>query len=90
MSPIMSSIPRKISQASRFPAKSPDFRRNKFVFVPKQLSRFEAYLSPDVIWLKNCRSKKQCLGGLKCSQNATKNKKKAKGKLQTDIQCTFY
>ena len=51
MSPIMSSISRKISQVSRFPAKSPDSRRNKFVFLPKQPSRFEAYLWPDVIWV---------------------------------------
>ena len=30
------------------------------------------------VWVKNCRLKKgikQCLGGLKCSQNAKKNKK---------------
>ena len=51
MYPIMSSISRKISQVSRFPAKSPDSRRNKFVFLPKQPSRFEAYLWPDVIWV---------------------------------------
>ena len=34
-----------------------------------------------VIWVKNCRSKKglkQCLGGLKCSQNTKKNKKTLK------------
>ena len=34
-----------------------------------------------IIWVKNCRSKKvlkQCLGGLKCSQNAKKNKKTLK------------
>jgi len=34
-----------------------------------------------VIWLKNCYSKrgvKECLGGLKCSQNAKKNKKSLK------------
>ena len=33
------------------------------------------------IWVKNCRSKrgiKQCLGCLKCSQNAKKNKKRLK------------
>ena len=51
MSPIMSSISRKISQVSRFPAKSPDSRPNKFVFLPKQPSRFEAYVWPDVIWV---------------------------------------
>ena len=33
--PKISHISRKISQVSRFPAKSPD-SRNKFVFVPKQ------------------------------------------------------
>ena len=33
--PIISQISRKISQVSRFPAKSPD-SRNKFVFLPKQ------------------------------------------------------
>ena len=41
--------------------------------------RFEAF--EDDIWLKNCRSKKglkQCLGGLKCSQNRKKNKKTLK------------
>ena len=34
-----------------------------------------------VIWVKNCRSKKglkQCLGGVKCSQNTKKNKKTLK------------
>ena len=51
MSPIMSSISRKISQVSRFTAKSPDSHRNKFVFLAKQPSRFEAYLWPDVIWV---------------------------------------
>ena len=33
------------------------------------------------IWVKNCRSKKglkQCLGGLKCSQNTKKNKETLK------------
>ena len=36
---------------------------------------------PDDIWGKNCHSKKrikQCLGGLKCSQNTKKNKKTLK------------
>ena len=33
--PIISQISRKISQVSRFPAKSPD-SRDKFVFLPKQ------------------------------------------------------
>ena len=36
---------------------------------------------PTVIWVKNCRSKKglkQCLGGLKCSQNIKKNNKTLK------------
>ena len=34
-----------------------------------------------MIWVKDCCSKKglkQCLGGLKCSQNAKKNKKTLK------------
>ena len=45
--PKISYISRKISQVSRFPAKSPD-SRNKFVFLPKQpLSE----LSPPVIKL---------------------------------------
>ena len=35
----------------------------------------------DSIWVKNCRSKKglkQCLGGLRCSQNTKKNNKTLK------------
>ena len=39
------------------------------------------WLLSTVIWVKNCRSKKgikQCLGGLKCSQNTKKNKKTLK------------
>ena len=45
--------------------------------VKRGLPTFSSLLST-VIWVKNCRSKKglkQCLGGLKCSQNAKKNKK---------------
>ena len=41
---------------------------------------FSSLLST-VIWVKNCHSKKglkQCLGGLKCSQNTKKNKKTLK------------
>ena len=41
---------------------------------------FSSLLST-VIWVKNCCSKKglkQCLGGLKCRQNAKKNKKMLK------------
>ena len=60
--------------------------------VKRGLPTFSSLLST-VIWVKNCRSKKglkQCLGGLKCSQNTKKNKTgDAKGKLQSDIQCTF-
>ena len=44
------------------------------------LPTFSSLLST-VIWVKNCRSKKgikQCLGGLKCSQNTKKNKKTLK------------
>ena len=45
--------------------------------VKRGLPTFSSLLST-VIWVKNCRSKKgikQCLGGLKCSQNTKKNKK---------------
>ena len=45
--------------------------------VKRGLPTFSSLLST-VIRVKNCRSKrgiKQCLGGLKCSQNAKKNKK---------------
>ena len=45
--------------------------------VKRGLPTFSSLLST-VIWVKNCRSKrgiKQCLGGLKCSQNIKKNKK---------------
>ena len=55
--PKISHISRKISQVSRFPAKSPD-SRNKFVFLPKQPL---LELSPPVIstplslsWMKSC------------------------------------
>ena len=46
-------------------------------------SGFPTFLSllSTVIWVKNCHSKrgvKQCLGGLKCSQKAKKNKKSLK------------
>ena len=44
--------------------------------VKRGLPTFSSLLST-VIWVKNCRSKrgiKQCLGGLKCSKNAKKNK----------------
>ena len=45
--------------------------------VKRGLPTFSSLLST-VIWLKNCcsnRGIKQCPGGLKCSQNAKKNKK---------------
>ena len=48
--------------------------------VKRGLPTFSSLLS-SVIWVKNCRSKrgiKQCLGGLKYSQNAKKNKKRLK------------
>ena len=45
--PKISYISRKISQVSRFPAKSPD-SRNKFVFLPKQPS---LELSPPVYFV---------------------------------------
>ena len=48
--------------------------------VKRDLPTFSSLLST-VIWVKNCRSKKglkQCLGGLKCSQNTKKNKKTLK------------
>ena len=48
--------------------------------VKRGLPTFSFLLST-VIWLKNCRFKKglkQCLGGLKCSQNTKKNKKTLK------------
>ena len=48
--------------------------------VKRGLPTFSSLLST-VIWVKNCRSKKglkQCLGGLKCSQNTKKNKKTLK------------
>ena len=44
------------------------------------------------LWLKagwKKKKTKQCLGGLKCSQNAKKKQEDAKGKLQSFIQCTF-
>ena len=58
----------------------------------RELSIRSAYTIGIKNWVKNCRSKrgiKKCLGGLKCSQNAKKNKKSPKGELQSDIQCTF-
>ena len=48
--------------------------------VKRSLPTFSSLLST-VIWVKTCRSKKglkQCLGGLKCSQNTKKNKKTLK------------
>ena len=48
--------------------------------VKRGLPTFSSLLST-VIWVKNCRSKKgvkQCLGGLKCSQNTKENKKTLK------------
>ena len=48
--------------------------------VKRGLPTFSSLLST-VIWVKNCRSKKgikQCLGGLKCSQNTKKSKKTLK------------
>ena len=42
---------------------------------------YTEYRLMTVTWVKNCRSKKgikQCLGGLKCSQNTKKNKKTLK------------
>ena len=48
--------------------------------VKRGLPTFSSLLST-VIWLKNCCSEKgikQCLGGLKCSQNTKKNKKTLK------------
>ena len=48
--------------------------------VKKGLPTFSSLLST-VISVKNCRSKKdikQCLGGLKCSQNTKKSKKTLK------------
>ena len=44
--------------------------------VKRGLPTFSSLFST-VTWVKNCRSKKgikQCLGGLKCSQNTKKNK----------------
>ena len=52
--------------------------------VKRGLPTFSSLLST-VIRVKNCHSKrgiKQCLGGLKCSQNAKKNKK--------SLLCGFY
>ena len=48
--------------------------------VKRGLPTFSSLLST-VMWVKNCHSKKglkQCLGGLKCSQNTKKNKKTLK------------
>ena len=51
--PKISHISRKISQVSRFPAKSPD-SRNKFVFLPKQPL---LELSPPVTNIYQCKKK---------------------------------
>ena len=48
---------------------------------PAAISEASSCFSFSPIWVKNCRSKKgikQCLGGLKCSQNTKKNKKTLK------------
>ena len=45
-----------------------------------------------VIWAKNCRSKKgikQCLRGLKCSQNTKKNKKTLKANFKAMFNVHF-
>ena len=45
-----------------------------------------------VTWVKNCRSKKgikQCLGGLKCSQNTKKNKKTLKVRFKAIFNVRF-
>ena len=52
----------------------------KYILSNEIQTMFSKVLT-DVIWVKNCRSKKglkQCLGGLKCSQNTKKNKKTLK------------
>jgi len=59
--------------------------------VKRGLPTFSSLLST-VIWVKNSRSKKgikQCLGGLKCSQNTKEKQEDAKGKVQSDIPGTF-
>ena len=48
--------------------------------VKRGLPTFSSLLST-VIWVKNCRSKKDlkhCLGGMKCSQNTKENKRTLK------------
>lgn len=57
--------------------------------VKRGLPTFSSLLST-VIWVKNCRSKKglkQCLGGLKCSQNTKKNKKTLKIATVSTVLC---
>ena len=53
---------------------------------------FERQFFTTVIWGKNCRSQKgikQCLGGLKCSQNAKKNKKRLKVSFKETFNAHF-
>ena len=59
--------------------------------VKRGLQTFSSLLST-VILVKNCRSKKgikQCLGRLKMQSECKEKQEDARGKLQSDIQCTF-
>ena len=52
---------------------------------------FSSLLST-VIWVKNCRPKKglkQCIGGLKCSQNTKKNKRTLKVSFKAIVNVHF-
>ena len=51
----------------------------RHTYIQTYTHTYIPYCLSTVIWVKNCRSKrgiKQCLGGLKCSHKAKKNKKR--------------